>query len=674
MATTQLYEAVRFELEHPAKIHGFSVRFAQLPSDPGAAVAAGLYPDFGYNGFDFWDRDPLWEGAHCAESLAVDEWVEYPFDSPVTLEHPGLLYVAHQRAGDDDAAWWFDGSTNQPDGSCGGFDDCHSSLRFPTLQQGVSGGQQFWAWQGLTMPFQYDFVVRLHVEYTVTADPMDDLFQPMAPTSLSNRASFGDIDNDGDDDVFTAGNTVWINDNGVFTDATAASGIPEMGISGSGGVFGDYDNDGCLDLFVFVESGTSPNHLLRGGCDGTFEQVTTASGIVDTQSYNDCAGAGYDHSPAPAAAWWDIDNDGLLDLYVSNMICWADFTFYNDQIWHNNGDNTFTEWTGQNGFTGLDSPPRSSRGANPIDYDQDGDVDIFVNRYTLHENALYRNNGDGTVESVAELMGVAGYKSNYYGATYYGHSIGSAWGDLDNDGDFDLVVANLAHPRFFGFSDKSQVLLQADGVFTDIQGTFEQPMGDAGLRFQETHSVPNLGDYDHDGALDLIISATYDGRPTDFYFGQGDGTFILDTYRSGLDFTNGWGVVHSDVDHDGDLDIFTSAGAYRNTRSGEGRWLQVRPVGVIECNRAAIGATIVVTADVGDRLGYVSGGNGQGGQDSQVVHIGLGAGPTESAISSISVAFPGAGTVVFDGPFDANQRLWVYEDGNVHFGFEPPSP
>ena len=671
MSTAPLFEAVRFELEHPAKVHGFSVRFAKLPSDPGAAVTAGLYPDFGYNGFDFWDRDALWEGAHCSESIDVDEWVEYVFDTPVPIEHPGLVYVGHKRSGEDDAALWFDGSTTQPDGSCAGFDDCHSSIRFPELTQGVSGGQGFASWQGLTIPFQYDFVVRLHVEYTDDAGPQDGLFQPMEPNELPNRASFGDWDNDGDDDAFVAGNTLWRNDDGVFVDATAQSGIPEMGISGSGGVFGDYDNDGCLDIFVFVESGTSPNYLLRGSCDGSFENVTTVSAITDTQSYNDCAGAGHGHAPATAAAWWDVDGDGLLDLYVSNMICWADFTFYNDQIWQNNGDNTFTEWTGQDGFAGFASTPRSSRGANPIDYDQDGDVDLFVNRYTLQENALYRNNGDGTVENVAMQVGVAGHPANSFGTTYYGHSIGSAWGDLDADGDFDLVVANLAHPRFFGFSDKSQVLIQEGGAFTDIQGDFQYPAGDAGLRFQETHSVPNLGDFDNDGALDLVISAVYVGRPTDFYFGNGDGTFRLASYRSGLDFTNGWGIVHSDIDHDGDLDLFTSGGAYRNMSTNSGRLLQVRAVGTALCNRAAIGATVAVSTPNGVRVGYVSGGNGQGGQDSQTVHFGLGPGPISDAVTSIRVDFPGAGSVEFAGPFATNQRLWLYEDGTVHSGFEP---
>ena len=138
----------------------------------------------------------------------------------------------------------------------------------------------------------------------------------------------------------------------------------------------------------------------------------------------------------------------------------------------------------------------------------------------------------------------------------FGHTIGTAWGDLNNDGRFDVVQANLAHPRFFNFSAKTQVMIaQEDGKFVDNQGDWSKPYGDAGLRFSETHSIPVLGDFDQDGNLDLVISATYDGRPTDFYWGKGDGTFTLDSYRSGITMTGGWGMAASDLDNDGDLDM-----------------------------------------------------------------------------------------------------------------------
>ena len=82
------------------------------------------------------------------------------------------------------------------------------------------------------------------------------------------------------------------------------------------------------------------------------------------------------------------------------------------------------------------------------------------------------------------------------------------------------MIANLAHPRFYDFSDKTEVLIQDNGTFTNIQGGFEQPLGETGIRFRETHSVPALADFNLDGNLDLVISATYDGRPTDVYLAK----------------------------------------------------------------------------------------------------------------------------------------------------------
>ena len=669
LATEKLYEASRFELAHPAKIHAISVLFGRLGPDPAAKITVGLHPDFGHNGFDFWQKDPYWTGSYCADELTAGEWVHFTLDTPVEITHPGLVYVAHLREGDG-AALAFDGTSVSADGQCGGaWGDCHSSLTLPDLTQGTSGGQGFSSWNGLSFSFQYDFLIRLHVEYTDEVTPDERLFQPVEGPGLSNRASFGDFDNDGDDDLFTNGNKVLRNDAGTLTDVTANSGIPEMGIGGSGGVWGDWDNDGCLDLFVFVESGNGMESLLRGSCDGTFTNVTEESGINDLQTYNDCAGAGHQHAPSPAAAWWDIDGDGLLDLYVANMICWSDYSFYNDQIWRNNGDNTFSEWTGSKGFKGYTDTARSSRGASPIDYDGDGDVDIFVNRYTLHENALYRNAGDGTVTEAAAEVGAAGHLSNWYGQKYHGHSIGSAWGDLDGDGDFDLVVANLAHPRFWSFSDKTQVLIQGkDGTFEDIQGDFEYPAGATGIRYQETHSIPSLADFDHDGDLDLVITATYNGRPTDFYWGGGDGTFVLDTYHAGLTLTGAWGVITSDLDHDGDLDLATSGGVYRNDVPSQGHWFQVRAVGNVNSNRAAIGATIRIYSGAEVWPRFVSGGNAQGGQDSPTAHVGLG---ELESVDKIEVDFPGGGTVTYVGPFAADQRVWVYEDGTHTVGWAP---
>jgi len=385
--------------------------------------------------------------------------------------------------------------------------------------------------------------------------------------------------------------------------------------------------------------------------------------IVDDQTYEPCTQPGVNtRSPTAAAGWVDIDADGFLDLYLANFICWETGGGYIDEVWHNLGDGTFESWTTANGF--IDTK-LTGRGVAPADFDNDGDVDIFVNDYRLQRNMLFRNLG-GTVEEAALSAGVAGQVDQ----GYYGHTIGAAWGDLDNDGDLDLVSANLAHPRFFDFSDKTEVLLQnANHTFGDIQGDWMIPVGAAGLRYQETHSVPVLADFDQDGNLDLVITAVYPERPTDFYWGNGDGTFVLDAYHAGITTTDGWGAAAADIDHDGDMDLFAHR-PFLNEAQATGHWLQVKVVGNVLQNRMAIGASVFVTDGGGvTRMRHVQGGTGKGGQDSQYLHFGLGG---ETAVSEVRVVFPGGSDVTFDGPFAADQRVWLYEDGTVMLGWANP--
>ena len=652
-----LSEAVRFELAHPARVYGFAVQYGQLPD--AESVVAGLYDDFGHNGFDFWAPDPLWTGDHCVEDLTEEQWVVFALDEPITVSHPGLIYVAHQRQGKGDAAWLLDLSYNG-DGTCAGFDECHSALNLPEWTGSSYGGY----YNGVSFGFPYDYMVRLYVEYTDDVQPEETLLQPLAGVEPSSRQAWGDYNNDGYDDLLTNGPVLYHNNgDGTFTDVTDTAAITAMGISASGGVWGDYDNDDDLDLFVFAESGTTGDSLLRNEGDGTFTDVTAAAGITDVQDTNDCAGSGYTASPTPAAAWLDLNADGFLDLYLSNFICWTDYTYFTDTVFLSNGDGTFAEQTGAMGFS---SSALAGRGASPIDHDRDGDIDLLVNNYVLHRNLFFDNLGDGTVEESAQTLGLAGVGVSQGMQVYYGHTIGAAWGDLDNDGDFDVVQANLAHPRFYDFSDKTQILLDdGTGQYSDIQGDWSYPAGAAGLRFQETHSVPVLGDFDNDGVLDLALSAVYDGRPSDFYWGNGDGTFTLDNYTVGLTRDNGWGMAASDLDNDGDLDLAAYGEVYRNTLSDGGAWLQVRVVGT-ESNRAGLGAVVAVTADGQTRLRHIGGGTGQGNQDSITAHFGLG---SASTIDEIAVSFPGGSQVTYDGPFSTDQRLWLVEDGSWSAGW-----
>lgn len=661
LAEGPAWEAVRFDLPHPARVWGFAVQWASVPSDPDADLVAGLYPDLGYNGFDFRHDDPLWTGTRCAGAAAADDgWVSYGFETPVEVAQPGLVYVAQLRADAAAPAIRFDGSAAE---DCAAFAACHSSVNLPEAAPTLYD-------IGVTLTIPTDFMVRLFVTYSDELAPAERLFQPLAGApELSSHASWGDYDGDGWDDLLTNGPRLYRNVDGAFTEVTAAAGLA-AGQRGDGGVWGDYDNDGCLDLFLYSDGVTAPDTLWRSRCDGTFEDVTAAAGIADHQAHNSCdQGEAGTYSPSVAAAWVDLDADGYLDLYVANFLCWANEGTYTDNVWHSRGDGTFEDWTGTHGFSNVRTP---SRGVNPVDADGDGDVDLLINNYRLIANLYYENKGDGTFGERGALTGLGGHLDTHGGLNYFGHSIGTAWGDLDGDGDLDAVIANLAHPRFGTFSDKTQLMLQdaATGRYADRNTDWSGPVSDAGMRYQETASVPALADFDGDGALDLVITCVYDGRPTDFYWGNGDGTFRLDSYHAGITTTNGWGIATADLDHDGDVDV-AATHVFANQVPPVGHWLSVAVVGDAGANAAGIGATVRVTAGGHTQQRYVQGGSGQGGQDSRYLHFGLGA---ADSVDAISVTFPGGQVVTFDGPLAADQRVWLSQSGASAAGWAPPIP
>jgi len=655
------WEQARFQIDRPVRIHGFRVRWGgtgELP--PEHLLEAGLYRDFGHNGFDMWTRTPLYGGSRCASELDDDGWVTYALDEPVEHTQPGLVYAGHLREGAGDPGWMVDATTEIEGDSCADtdFERCRGAINLPDADPSF--------YNGITLWLQWDYYVELLVE-PIGDPPEATHFTERGDVSLSNRVSFGDYDHDGWDDFVTTGPRLYHNEgDGTFTDVTDASGIGAIGANGNG-IWGDYDNDGCLDLFVFSETMTQADRLLHSECDGTFTDATEASGITDEQDYERCGGDANTRSPTAAAAWVDLDEDGDLDLYLANFICWDSGNTYIDSLFINAGDGTFIDRTGREGFRAI---PAASRAVAPIDADRDGHVDVLVGRYRLQRNSYFHNLGEGREVSEGGVeRGLAGVEAR----GYYGHTIGYAWGDLDLDGDFDLIEANLAHPRFFDFSDKLRVLLQgADGTFADNAGDWiaNDLVSDNGIRFQETHSVPSLADFDRDGDLDLVVTCVYPHRPTELYWGNGDGTFELDVLRAGITTTGGWGVATSDWDHDGDVDL-AAGRLFTNDVEADGHWVSVRVIGDGGANWAAIGATVELTAGSQTYLRHVQGGTGQGCQDSMYLHFGL---ADATSVDSITVTFPGGEAVTYDGPFDADQRLWLMQTGAVHAGWAPPAP
>jgi len=457
------------------------------------------------------------------------------------------------------------------------------------------------------------------------------------------RFAWGDYDNDGDEDLLVGGCRLYRNDMGRFTSLKTVTGWHRHYIIGSdggfvnvtdsaglnapgchGGIWGDYDNDGDLDLFCFSSSSDSgrTERLFRNSGDGTFEDVTDASGDVR------------DYHSTEAAIWGDFNGDGRLDLYVAGYerpydsasdmgSGWPDRLLIQDEY------GTFYEQTEATGMV----PPygRHLCGRSPVacDFDRDGDLDLYVGNYRLQQNQFWINDGGGWFDNQAAWYKVDGELVD----GWWGHSIGCQWGDYDNDGDFDLIVCNLAHPRYIRFSNRT-MLYRNDGYdkgFTDVRR-------ELGIKYDECHSEPLWGDLDNDGDLDLFITSVYPDRRSYLYRNDGD-RFTDVTFLSGTRVFNGWGCALADYDNDGDLDLVTRNNGgvelFRNDARG-GNWLELTPRSIKLTNQCCIGVIVeVVDSDGGRQIRNIEGGKGAGSQSSLVVHFGLGDASVEKVIYSV---------------------------------------
>src|SRR6266568_4404912 len=226
---------------------------------------------------------------------------------------------------------------------------------------------------------------------------------PVNLAADSYSACWGDYDNDGNLDLFVATTTRNLlyhnNGNGTFTRVTIGSVVTDLAYSGAG-AWVDYDNDGLLDLFVTNEAGQK-NFLYHNNGDGTFTRIT--NGIV----VNDITQSPNVYSGSFGCAWGDYDNDGWLDLYVGNEGNTGIVPTVVNFLYHNNGDGTFTKVT-----TGSPVNEYSdSWGVTWADYDNDGFLDLFASRGDYRGNYLYRNNGNSNNWLTVKLIGTVSNRS-----------------------------------------------------------------------------------------------------------------------------------------------------------------------------------------------------------------------------------------------------------------------
>ena len=341
---------------------------------------------------------------------------------------------------------------------------------------------------------------------------------------LSTNSAWGDFDGDGDLDAYV---TNWVttqpnplyqnNGDGSFTDVAASAGIPGAGNSVAA-AWGDYDNDGDLDLYVV---NFRDQDQLYQNTDGAFTEVGATRQLINVIK----------QGSETSVAWGDYDVDGFLDLYVGKF-------HHDNELYHNAGDGTFELVTD----LGL-GDRRDTNGFSWVDYDDDGDLDLYViNRD--QENGLYRNDlsDDGTFSARACALSVAN--------TEIGQS--GAWGDYDNDGDLDLFLANVG----------ANNLYRNDGAeaFVDVAAA-------AGVRQASSGWITAMAvwaDYDGDGWLDLYAATGGDELQLEdvLFANNGTGTFRNATSEADLSTAGSahLSAVWVDIDDDGAPDLYRTDG------------------------------------------------------------------------------------------------------------------
>ena len=457
----------------------------------------------------------------------------------------------------------------------------------------------------------------------------------------------------------------------TFSDVTQAAGVGDLGY-GLGVTVGDYDNDGDPDLYL---SNFGPNVLYRNNGDGTFSHVTERAGVARGNK----VGAG--------TCFLDMEGDGDLDLYAANYV---DFNYDNhvirkigphqfypgpndyhgvpDNLFRNNGDGTFTDVSGPSGIGAVAGP---GMGMVCLDYDEDGDTDVFVGNDAA-ANFLFQNDGRGKFTEVGLLAGVA-----YDGLGNANSSMGTDCGDYDNDGHLDLFMTD--------YSNESPVLYRNLG-----QGLFEDVTNVAGAgrsAFPHVTWGTGLVDFDNDGDRDLFIACGHlldnirfiDDR-TSFkvrnilLMNRGDKTFVDVSDRCGdglAPVESSRGAGFDDLDNDGDVDaavlnVNASSTIIRNETETGNAWLQVRLCGITS-NRDGVGARVRVVAGDLVQVAEVHSGRSYQSHFGSRLHFGLG---SHRQVDRVEVRWIGGGVDVWTD-VAANQLLTLRQGDTINWTSTP---
>jgi ASPIC and UnbV/FG-GAP-like repeat len=437
-----------------------------------------------------------------------------------------------------------------------------------------------------------------------------------APRSMAkgdlHGAAWGDFDNDGALDLFVAGgndtpigpayaNLLFRNEGSTFRDVAASTGVDEPEGRAWGGTWADFNNDGFLDLFVVNYFSSNDLFMNVGGT--TFRNVAKTSGISTTEPGE------VNVVGTLCASWADFDGDGDMDIVTAGIQSGI-------ALYKNSGNGTFADIAGKdsglitNIDLGTENDPRGMTACAWGDYDNDGDLDLFIGSLSDRpgKNLLFKNQGNGTFIEVAAAAGV---NSSIY-------SRAAMWGDFDNDGDLDLYVINEASDAANAEAQDTRgnndlFMNQGDGTFraADADAT-----GVAGFPFVH-EGTGALADFDNDGFIDIFID---NQRPPD------DRLYYL---RRNL--------------------LLKNAGNSNN-------WLKIRLRGTVS-NRDGIGAKILLTTSGQQQFREQGGESHTFAQNSAIAHFGLG---SQTAVDRIFVKWPSGITQTLTD-VAPNQTLTIVE-------------
>lgn len=519
----------------------------------------------------------------CFDGLigANGEWYSY---TPTTNTGITITTDLPGSSGKDTRIQVYEGNGGCANLNCIGGDDDSGTGLLSTYTFNATAGIIYYIvfdnyWGSATDNFDFRLT-----ETTVIVDPISFTTQGLGATGIYKNCV---VDMNGDylDDIVTVNanniNIHYQQASGGFTETNiatvAADDVPSWSIAA-----GDFNKDGF-------------NDLLYGGGNGATFIASNATGTAYTVTGNP------EYIFSQRSNFVDINNDGHLDAFVCHDV--------EPNVYYlNNGtDNTLVYNQGGLG----DSPTGGNYASSWIDYDNDGDVDLFISKCNgggasadARHNEMHRNNGDGTFTDVSIASGLRDPIQTW----------SSAWGDYDNDGDLDVYIGASS------FVDGSHKLMTNNN-----DGTFTDSTNGCGLdTFTGTSTEHITHDFNNDGFLDIFTASNT------IMLNNQDLTF------SPVDVGFSVGAI-GDLNNDGFLDVYNSNDFIYYNNANSNNWIKINTQG-IQSNSNGIGARVeVYTANLGTQIRDVISGNGFRHMSSLTTHFGLG---TESDIIKVVVKWP----------------------------------